>query len=65
MIDIIIRDCGHGEFLPLIIVTNTGRELYRGSRVASPELALERAKNVWENGGTGDVVEFRHSNCIT
>lgn len=59
MIDFIIRDCGYGEFLPLIVETNTGRELYRGDRLKSYEAAASKAKNIWETNGTGNIKEFR------
>jgi len=59
MVDFIIRDCGRGEFLPLIVETNSGRELYRGSRVRSAEGALRKAQSVWENEETGNIQEFK------
>ena len=57
MIDIIIRDCGHGEWLPIITETNTGKELYRGERVRSYEAASLRAKTAWDESTTGNINE--------
>jgi hypothetical protein len=59
MIDIVLRDCGHGEFLPIINVAATGRELYRGDRVNSPEKALSKAIAAWAERATGNIREFR------
>lgn len=59
MIDIVIRDCGHGEWLPLIVTTKERRELYRGSRVRSPVEAMAAALAVWRDRATGNVAEFR------
>jgi len=64
MIDFIIRDCGHGEWLPIITVTATGKELYRGDRVPSGFLALAKAQAVWENSETGNVVDFKKVNNL-
>jgi len=64
MIDIIVRDCGHGEWLPIITVTATGKELYRGSRVVSGFLALAKAQKIWEENGTGNIVEFKGANGL-
>lgn len=64
MIDFIIRDCGYGEFLPLIVETNTGRELYRGNRLNSAEAALERALTCWHENGTGNIVEFKQEHGL-
>lgn len=59
MIDYVIRDCGYGEFLPLIVVTATQEELYRGDRLKSFEEAAAKAKSIWETNGTGNVTRFR------
>ena len=63
MIEFIIRDCGHGEFLPLILqTTDMGgflRELYRGDRVNGREVAWLRAKTAWDESTTGNIVEFK------
>jgi hypothetical protein len=64
MIDIVLRDCGHGEWLPIIKATDSGVELYRGERKSSPEAALSKAIAVWEAGGTGNVVKFRQANGL-
>jgi hypothetical protein len=61
MVDFIIRDCGYGEFLPIIVVTATGKELYRGDRLKSPEAALAKAKQVWDEGATGNIAEFKQA----
>lgn len=62
MIDIIIRDCGRGEFLPIITATDSGKELYRGSRVASREVAFDWAKMAWDKRMTCNITEFRKEN---
>lgn len=59
MIDIIVRDCGYGEFLPIIVATDTGKELYRGSRVKSYEAASLRGKTAWEESLTQNIRDFR------
>lgn len=68
MIDIIIRDCGHGEFLPLIVVTtDLGgylRELYRGERVNGREAAWLRATTAWDESTTGNIIEFKQEQGI-
>jgi len=64
VIDLVIRDCGYGEWLPLIVETATGRELYRGSRLSSPEAALEKAQSVWDNSETGNIVEFKQQHGL-
>ena len=64
MIDFIIRDCGHGEFLPIIVVTETGKELYRGNRMRSAGEALERAETCWHENGTGNIVQFKQEHGL-
>lgn len=68
MIDIIIRDCGNGEWLPLII-TSTGKELFLGSRVSGSsvgrELAFVQAKTAWDESTTGDIIEFKRKYGIS
>jgi len=64
MIDLIVRDCGYGEFLPLVIVTATGKELYRGDRLPSYEAASLRAKTAWEESTTGNITEFKEANGL-
>ena len=68
MIDIIIRDCGHGEFLPLIVATtDLGkflRELYRGDRVNGREAAWLKAKTAWDESTTGNITEFKEANGL-
>jgi hypothetical protein len=59
MIDFIIRDCGYGEFLSIIQVTDSGKELYRGSRVKGREAAFVNAKTAWDEGQSGNIVEFK------
>ena len=63
MINIIIRDCGFGGFLP-IICDGRGRELYRGERHETREAAWERAKTVWDDGLTGNIVEFKKAHGL-
>lgn len=65
MIDLIVRDCGYGEWLPIITETATGKELYRGSRLSSPEKALEKARSVWDNAETGNVAEFKKAHGLS
>lgn len=68
MIDIIIRDCGNGEWLPLIVATTDMggflRELYRGERVRSYEAASLRAKTAWDEATTGNIIEFKEANGL-
>jgi len=64
MIDIIIRDCGHGEFLPIIKVTGTNRELYRGDRMRDANQAFYKARDTWLSDGTGNIAEFKQANGL-
>jgi hypothetical protein len=70
MIDIIVRDCGYGEFLPIIIVTPNcgsamqGKELYRGSREKSREEAFRAASESWDESLTGNIIEFKKANGL-
>ena len=64
MIDIIVRDCGYGEFLPIITVTNTGKELYRGDRMTDENQAFYKARSVWLENGTGNITEFKEKNGL-
>jgi len=64
MIDIIIRDCGYGEWLPIIVETATQKELYRGDRVRGREAAWLRAKTVWDEDETGDIIEFKQEHGL-
>jgi len=64
MIDIIIRDCGYGEFLPIITVTTSGKELYRGDRVNGREAAWLRAKTAWDESTSGNISEFKQANGL-
>ena len=70
MIDIVIRHCGRGEWLPIIHVAPhcgsamVGKELYRGNRMASMDAAFLQAKKVWEEGGTGNIVEFKREQML-
>ncbi len=64
MIDIIIRDCGHGEWLPIIVVTDakrmwSKRELYRGDRLPSYDAASLAAKTAWYESTTTNIIEFK------
>ena len=59
MIDIIIRDCGYGEWLPLIIDSMDGLELYRGDRLPSYEAASLRAKTAWDESLTQNIRDFK------
>jgi len=64
MIDIILRDCGYGEWLPIITETATGKELYRGDRLSSPEAALAKGIQTWADKATGNIAEFRKANGL-
>lgn len=64
MIDYVIRDCDHGEWLPIIVVTDTKKELYRGERARDPVIALFRARGVWEDSETGNIIEFKKENGL-
>jgi hypothetical protein len=64
MIDIIIRDAGYGEWLPIIKVTDTGKELYRGAREQSQEEALAAARESWDESLTGNIIEFKRENGL-
>jgi hypothetical protein len=64
MIDLIVRDCGYGEFLPLIVVTSNGKELYRGDRVRGREAAWLRGKTAWDESTTGNITEFKQENGL-
>jgi hypothetical protein len=64
MIDIVIRDCGYGEWLPLIIVTATRQELYRGDRLSSSDAAWLRGKTAWDESQTGNIIEFKRKNGL-
>ena len=67
MIDIVIRDCGHGEWLPIIVVNryvegsafNKGSELYRGERQRSPQVAFDKAIGAWATGASGNIADFK------
>jgi len=58
-IDFVIRNVGRRGFLPLIVVSEGGRELYRGSIHLSPGAALEAAMSVWLTDGTSDVAAYK------
>jgi hypothetical protein len=64
MIDIIIRDCGYNQYLPIIQVTDTGRELYRGERT-SREAAWVQARTAWTESLTGNIVEFKEEKGLS
>ena len=64
MIDIILRDCGYGEFLPIITETDSDKELYRGDRVNGRETAWLRAKTAWDESTTGNISEFKQANGL-
>jgi len=59
MIYVIIRACGHGEWIPTIKVTDTGKLLYYGVRLPSYEAASLRAKVVWTDSLTDGIVKFK------
>ena len=62
MIDIIVRCCGHGEWMPIIRTVDgwgNGTELYRGERHPTHEAAWRKAVEVWDSSGTGNIVEFK------
>jgi len=67
MIDLIVRDCGYGEWLPIIQVVGTtrdsrfgnGEELYRGERHRSHEAAWNKVVATWETSATGNIVAFK------
>jgi hypothetical protein len=64
MIDLIVRDCGYGEWLPLIVVTATGAELFRGSRLPNRDAAYDKAVSTWEESGTGNIIDFKKANGL-
>jgi hypothetical protein len=64
MIDIIIRDCDHGEWLPIIKATDSGEELYRGRRWTDPDLAFALTKEIWDESRTENIVEFKQRNGL-
>ena len=64
MIDITLRDCGNDEWLPIITVTATNDELYRGNRESSPERALAKAIHAWAERKTGNIIEFREKHGL-
>lgn len=59
MFDIIVRNCGHGEWLPIIVVTDTGKELFRGNRYFDRKLAWAKATEAWDESTTGNIIEFK------
>ena len=59
MIDIIIRDCGTTGHLPIITVTASRRELYRGSHHETASEALKKAQQVWDENQTQDIKDFK------
>ena len=59
MIDIIVRDCGTVGHLSLIIVTETGKELYRGEHHSKASDAFEKAQLVWRQNRTQDIIDFK------
>ena len=65
MIDYVIRRCGFHEWLPIILDTDSGKELYRGDRLDSPEEALAKAKEVFALGQTGYIVEFKRAHGLS
>ena len=44
MIDYVIRRCGFHECLPIILHTDSGKELYRGDTRDSPDAAVALAQ---------------------
>ena len=59
MIDIVIRAGASGHWMPLIVVTDTQEELYRGEYKSSAQDALDKALSVWRNRETGNIVDFK------
>ena len=59
MIDIIVRDCGTVGHLPLITITETGIELYRGEHHSKASDAFEKAQRVWHQNQTQDIIDFK------
>ena len=70
MIDFIVRDCGRGEFLPMVIVSPhcgsalQGKVLYRGERMKDANQAFFKARDTWLNNGTGDIAAFKKENLL-
>jgi hypothetical protein len=64
MIDFVIRYCSYMEWLPIIVETGTGRELYRGDRHRTRQAAFDKAMEVWENDGTGNIVEYKQEHGL-
>jgi hypothetical protein len=67
MIDIIVRDCGHGEWLPIIRSVDgygEGTELYRGNRVNGREAAWLMGKTAWDESTTGNIIEFKQEHGL-
>lgn len=64
MIDIIVRHCGRVGWLPIIVATDSGAELYRGSHHPTAEAAVAKAMEVWENSATGNIQEFRRERGV-
>lgn len=62
MIDIILRSCAVGYWLP--IITATGKELYRGEPLPSYEAASLQAKTAWDESTTGNIIEFKEANGL-
>ena len=72
MIDIVIRHCGHGEWLPLIVVNRAdaessfikGAELYRGERQRGREAAWNKAIDAWNSCASGNIAQFKSERGI-
>lgn len=64
MIDIVIRDCGAVGHLPIIIVTETQEELYRGSHHESASDAFKKAQRVWFENQTQNIIDFKKRSCL-
>jgi hypothetical protein len=65
MVDLIVRYCGHGEWLPIIRSVDgygQGTELYRGDRQRSAEAAWNKAVGAWSSNATGNIIEFKREN---
>ena len=72
MIDFVVRDCGNGEFFPIIVVVGTtkdsrfgnGEELYRGERVPDPVQAFNRARMIWFGSASQTIAAFKKERKI-
>jgi len=63
MVSLTVYVTERGEYLPVIAVEGADgrtRELYRGSRHRTRAAAFSAMCEVWDDGGTPAVAEFKH-----